>query len=153
MPSAIAAENIHPKSSTFAPCITLHSPFHSCKKQRCKYCVRIDIESLYCKSCLEPMPLVESLSYNNRCTRCYECPCCYNVVSIMISHIKEESKYYFSCQFCFWNSFKIGMIGLNPNTLLSKEKADPLQLIVTFFMHNRVVRKANSEDANEAGRR
>ncbi len=82
------------------------------------------------------MPPVEALSYNNHCTRCYECPCCYNIVNIMIAYLKDESKYYFSCQFCFWNSFKIGMVGLKPDTLLSKEKIDPLQLIVNPSMNH-----------------
>jgi len=52
----------------------------------------------------------------------------------MIIHEKNESKYYFSCQFCFWNSLKIGMVGLTPETLLSREKTDPLQLIVNFLL-------------------
>jgi hypothetical protein len=110
---------------------TLH-PNLRCKEHRCKYCVKVDIEALYCKSCLEVVPPAEALIYNNHCSRCYECPCCHSILSIMLSNVGDKSKYYFSCQFCFWNSFKIGMVGLKSETLLSREKLDPLQLIVSL---------------------
>eukprot|EP00826_Nyctotherus_ovalis_P046709 TRINITY_DN5312_c0_g2_i10.p2 TRINITY_DN5312_c0_g2~~TRINITY_DN5312_c0_g2_i10.p2 ORF type:complete len:164 (-),score=39.13 TRINITY_DN5312_c0_g2_i10:1046-1537(-) len=114
----------------FYYCGSYFSSHPSCKQHRCKYCVKVDVEALYCKSCLEVVPPAEALIYNNHCSRCYECPCCRSILNIMILNMEKNSKYYFSCQFCFWNSFKIGMVGLKSETLLSREKMDPLQLIV-----------------------
>ena len=126
----IAAVNFQPLNSIIVARSSLL--IYRCKQHRCKYCVKIDIESLYCKSCLEVVPPTEALSYNNHCTRCFECPCCYSILSIMLSSSNGKKQYYFSCQFCFWNSIEIGMVGLNSETLLGREKIDPLQLIVFF---------------------
>lgn len=97
-----------------------------CLKIRCGYCVCQEVESHYCTNCMEIVPLTEVRFKKNRCSNCFECPCCLQTLCTRAGHVPlrvaptegEESKdvktmpkkvYYLSCSMCRWTSRDAGI--------------------------------------------
>ncbi|XP_033230347.1 dynactin subunit 4 [Belonocnema kinseyi] len=93
-----------------------------CLKIRCGYCVCHEVDSHYCPSCLENLPSTEVRLKKNKCLNCFDCPCCFQTLSVRAGHapIKqaptaEDQKappkkvYYLFCSLCRWSSRDAGI--------------------------------------------
>ncbi|CEM33987.1 unnamed protein product [Vitrella brassicaformis CCMP3155] len=113
-----------------------------------RYGLTEEIDSYYCPHCLENMPSSEAMLYLNRCSKCFECPICFNTLTITAAH---DGKCFFSCQFCRWSSGEIQLEAEKPDMLVAaafqKERDSPHRtemnkLVETF-------RKASQEITRE----
>ncbi|XP_076654804.1 dynactin subunit 4 [Halictus rubicundus] len=97
-----------------------------CSKIRCGYCVCQEIDTHYCPNCMENFPFAEARLKKNKCSNCFECPCCFHTLSTRAGHVPykapppegEESKdakttpkkfYYLFCSLCRWTSRDAGI--------------------------------------------
>ncbi|XP_078036782.1 dynactin subunit 4 [Augochlora pura] len=97
-----------------------------CSKIRCGYCNCQEIDTHYCPNCMENYPFVEARLKKNKCSNCFECPCCFHTLSTRAGHVPfktvplkvEESKdaktppkkfYYLFCSLCRWTSRDAGI--------------------------------------------
>ncbi|XP_031845474.1 dynactin subunit 4 [Nomia melanderi] len=97
-----------------------------CSKTRCGYCVCQEIDTHYCPNCMENYPSAEARLQKNKCSNCFECPCCFHTLSTRAGHVPfktappegEESKdvkttpkkfYYLFCSLCRWTSRDAGI--------------------------------------------
>ncbi|XP_033325573.2 dynactin subunit 4 isoform X1 [Megalopta genalis] len=97
-----------------------------CSKIRCGYCNCQEIDTYYCPNCLENSTFVEARLEKNKCSNCFECPCCFHTLSTRAGHIPfktappegGESKdaktppkkfYYLFCSMCRWTSRDAGI--------------------------------------------
>ncbi|CAK9820857.1 Dynactin subunit 4 [Anthophora plagiata] len=97
-----------------------------CLKIRCGYCVCHEVDSHYCPNCMENLPPSEVRLKRNKCSNCFECPCCFQTLSTRAGHVPlrvappegEDSKdvkttpkkvYYLSCSLCRWTSRDAGI--------------------------------------------
>eukprot|EP00743_Colponemidia_sp_Colp-15_P006239 GILK01006711.1.p1 GENE.GILK01006711.1~~GILK01006711.1.p1 ORF type:complete len:469 (+),score=68.02 GILK01006711.1:122-1408(+) len=88
-----------------------------CSKVLCRLCLAEEIDSYYCPHCLENMPSSEAMLYLNKCSKCFECPSCFNTLSPVVS---SDQRYYFTCQFCRWDSAILGLVEERPDQLIVK---------------------------------
>ncbi|XP_014681564.1 PREDICTED: dynactin subunit 4-like [Priapulus caudatus] len=102
-----------------------------CLKLRCSKCVTHEVDNHYCPNCLENMPSTEAMLKKNRCSSCFDCPCCQHTLSTRATTLlvgatsptspdssasqpsgaAEEAPpatpkkvYYLACGFCRWTS-------------------------------------------------
>ncbi|XP_034935841.1 dynactin subunit 4 [Chelonus insularis] len=94
-----------------------------CLKIRCGYCVSHEIDSHYCPVCLENLPSSEVRLKKNKCSNCFDCPCCFQTLTVRAGHTPiravnsgEEVKastpkkvYYLCCPLCRWSSRDAGI--------------------------------------------
>lgn len=95
-----------------------------CLKIRCGYCVCQEVDLSYCPNCMENLPSTEVRLKKNRCSNCFNCPICFQMLSTRAGHAplratkEEDSKnvkavpkkvYYLSCPFCRWSSRDAGI--------------------------------------------
>ncbi|CAL7934456.1 unnamed protein product [Xylocopa violacea] len=97
-----------------------------CSKIRCGYCVCQEVDSHYCTNCMENLPSTEVRLKKNKCSNCFECPCCFQTLCTRAGHVPirvapvegENSKdvkttpkkvYYLSCSLCRWTSRDAGI--------------------------------------------
>ncbi|XP_053978943.1 dynactin subunit 4 [Hylaeus anthracinus] len=97
-----------------------------CLKIRCCYCVRQEVDFLYCPNCMEIFPPTEARLKKNKCTNCFECPYCFHALSTRAGHVPlrvvppegEDTKdvkttpkkvYYLFCSLCRWTSRDAGI--------------------------------------------
>ncbi|XP_046487628.1 dynactin subunit 4 [Neodiprion pinetum] len=99
-----------------------------CLKVRCGYCVCHEVDSHYCSNCMENLPSPEVRLKKNKCSNCFECPCCFQTLSTRaapapvraggnpsVEDTKSLAKpppkkvYYLSCSFCRWTSRDAGI--------------------------------------------
>ncbi|XP_063977538.1 dynactin subunit 4 [Diachasmimorpha longicaudata] len=95
-----------------------------CLKIRCGYCVSHEVESHYCPNCMEILPASEVRLKKNKCSNCFDCPCCFQTLTIRAGHAPlrptssnptEELKstprkvYYLCCSLCRWSSRDAGI--------------------------------------------
>ncbi|XP_043264754.1 dynactin subunit 4 [Colletes gigas] len=97
-----------------------------CSKIRCGYCLCQEVDSHYCPNCMENYPLSEARLKKNKCSNCFECPCCFHTLSTRAGHVpvrvtsaeREDVKdvkttpkkvYYLFCSLCRWTSRDAGI--------------------------------------------
>ncbi|XP_076239741.1 dynactin subunit 4 [Calliopsis andreniformis] len=97
-----------------------------CSKIRCGYCVCQEVDSHYCPNCMENLPSTEVRLKKNKCSNCFECPCCFHTLSTRAGHVPlkpapsegEDGKdvkstpkkvYYLFCSLCRWTSRDAGI--------------------------------------------
>lgn len=90
----------------------------TCTKIVCKYCMTEEIDSFFCRNCMENMPSTEAKAFRNRCFRCFQCPICFTTLQIISEQVRSGKLYHFSCQHCFWDSVSIGIQGGTLDSLL-----------------------------------
>lgn len=90
-----------------------------CKDPTCSIC---EIDSYYCPFMLENMPSQEAMQYRNKSANCFTCPDC----EAMLSVIVDDSKHFFVCSYCRWDSLDINLVEDSEQMLimssLSKER-------------------------------
>lgn len=84
----------------------------------CPYCVTEEIDSFYCRSCMENMPNTEAFAFKNKCARCFQCPACFSTLQILLNTTRAQKLYHFGCQSCYWDSMSLGLCGTSLNELL-----------------------------------
>lgn len=75
------------------------------------------VDSHFCGKCAENIPSSEARMKKNRCSSCYDCPCCQHQLSIRVSNLGQRSTdnatpkkvYYLACLFCRWTSRDVGI--------------------------------------------
>lgn len=99
-----------------------------CLKLRCGFCVCHEVDSNFCSNCLENIPSSEARRMKNRCTSCFNCPCCQHTLSARATTVVVQRKtdepskegepepkamtkkmYYLSCLACRWTSRDVGI--------------------------------------------
>ncbi|XP_011695982.1 PREDICTED: dynactin subunit 4 isoform X1 [Wasmannia auropunctata] len=98
-----------------------------CLMIRCGYCVCQEVDSHYCPNCMENLPSSEVRLKKNKCSNCFDCPCCFQTLSTRAgiapmrataSTDGEENKdvkatpkkvYYLFCSLCRWSSRDAGI--------------------------------------------
>lgn len=93
-----------------------------CLKIRCGYCVSHEVDSHYCPNCMENLPSSEVRLKKNKCSNCFDCPCCFQTLTIRAGHVpirpspnSDEIKatpkkvYYLCCSLCRWSSRDAGI--------------------------------------------
>ncbi|XP_076628370.1 dynactin subunit 4 isoform X2 [Colletes latitarsis] len=112
-------------STTIPQCVRACIDRH-CSKIRCGYCVCQEVDSHYCPNCMENYPLSEARLKKNKCSNCFECPCCFHTLSTRAGHVpvrhssaeREDVKdvkttakkvYYLFCSLCRWTSRDAGI--------------------------------------------
>ncbi|EFN61229.1 Dynactin subunit 4 [Camponotus floridanus] len=96
-----------------------------CLMIRCGYCVCQKVDSHYCPNCMENLPSSEVRLKKNKCSNCFDCPCCFQTLSTraglaatMKATEGEENKdvkatpkkvYYLFCSLCRWSSRDAGI--------------------------------------------
>ncbi|ETN60122.1 dynactin P62 subunit [Anopheles darlingi] len=56
-----------------------------CSKLRCGNCVCHEVDTHFCLNCLENIPSSEARIRKNRCSTCFNCPSCQNLLSVRSS--------------------------------------------------------------------
>uniref|UniRef100_A0A0G4I7E4 Dynactin subunit 4 n=1 Tax=Chromera velia CCMP2878 TaxID=1169474 RepID=A0A0G4I7E4_9ALVE len=105
----------------------------TCSKIRSRFELSEEIDSYYCPNCLENMPSSEAMIYLNRCSKCFECPVCFNTLIIIAP---PEGGCIFSCQYCRWSS---------KNVQMQHERADQLCVVQHLREREHIVRKTMSK--------
>ncbi|XP_015600489.1 dynactin subunit 4 [Cephus cinctus] len=97
-----------------------------CLKIRCGYCVCHEADSHYCPNCMENLPSAEVRLKKNKCSNCFDCPCCFQTLCTRAGQAplrppassadaKQDVKatpkkvYYLSCSLCRWTSRDAGI--------------------------------------------
>ncbi|KAG5339367.1 DCTN4 protein, partial [Acromyrmex heyeri] len=98
-----------------------------CLMIRCGYCVCQEVDSHYCPNCMENLPSSEVRLKKNKCSNCFDCPCCFQTLSTRagLAPVRaaaptegEENKdvkatpkkvYYLFCSLCRWSSRDAGI--------------------------------------------
>ncbi|XP_019887859.2 dynactin subunit 4 isoform X1 [Ooceraea biroi] len=101
-----------------------------CLMIRCGYCVCQEVDSHYCPNCMENLPSSEVRLKKNKCSNCFDCPCCFQTLSTRAGLASpkvpgtatategEENKdvkstpkkiYYLFCSLCRWSSRDAGI--------------------------------------------
>ena len=90
---------------------------YQCSRILCPYCVNEEIDSFYCRNCMENMPATEANAFKNRCSRCFQCPVCFITLQIHLYNYKGQKFYHFGCQGCYWDSMNLDLKGNSLNEL------------------------------------
>ena len=91
-----------------------------CNKSLCRFCLHEDeIETFYCRFCLDPIPVVKAPQEKNQCSRYLECPLCFSVTQISISAGRDKF-YYYVCMFCKWDSIAVNIKAKSLNAIIHK---------------------------------
>ncbi|KAK0074791.1 hypothetical protein PV325_007800 [Microctonus aethiopoides] len=95
-----------------------------CLKIRCGYCVAHEVDSHYCPNCMENLPSSEVRLKKNKCSNCFDCPCCFQTLTIRAGHapirpapistgddvkLTPKKVYYLCCSLCRWSSRDAGI--------------------------------------------
>lgn len=97
-----------------------------CLKIRCGFCICHEVDSHYCANCFENMPSSEARLKKNRCSSCFDCPCCFHTLSTRAAITTQprpvgeggdgkpdpkatKKMYYLSCFNCRWTSRDVGI--------------------------------------------
>lgn len=93
-----------------------------CAKIVCQFCVSQDeIETFYCRFCLDTQSAYEAQQYRNHCSRYTECPVCFSNLQItMMGASKKDQMYFYACNYCHWETFSLGLKSKLINGLLQK---------------------------------
>ena len=103
------------------------------------HCTFEEIEAYYCPHCLENLPSTEAMAFTNRCSsfsnfkynlricrcqKCAVCPCCSSSLSLSSKTVRGKGasssssrSYFFSCDYCHWDSLGLGLQALSPEAL------------------------------------
>ena len=84
----------------------------SCASYCCHYCTVPELSSYQCRGCKR---MYETNIKNNRCTFCFSCPFCENILSL--TRDPRSKCWIYLCQFCYWNSKEINMKEDRPEIL------------------------------------
>eukprot|EP00916_Digyalum_oweni_P020567 GHVL01034280.1.p1 GENE.GHVL01034280.1~~GHVL01034280.1.p1 ORF type:complete len:355 (+),score=27.23 GHVL01034280.1:38-1102(+) len=107
-----------------------------------------EIESFYCPHCLDNLPSSEAMLYLARCSKCFECPICFNTLCTIVSH---DSSCHLSCFYCRWNSRIVGLEANKAEALitmaLQREKDSPRKTEMSEIVN--IFRKSSQEMARE----
>lgn len=76
----------------------------SCSSYCCHYCTVPEFSSYQCRSCKR---VSDSISKSSKCSFCFACPYCQNVLSL--SKDPRSKNWIYLCQFCYWNTKEINM--------------------------------------------
>lgn len=95
---------------------------YTCSKILCVYCISEEIDSFFCRACMENMPPTEANAFKNRCSRCFQCPVCFHNLQITYFNLKTNKFYHFVCNSCFWDSRAFELKGSSYNELLVNNK-------------------------------
>lgn len=90
----------------------------NCNKSLCRHCTAEEIDSFYCRHCLENMPSTEAKAFKNRCSRCYACPVCFTTLQTLSNTRRGAKIYHLCCQHCYWDSANYGIVGTSLDTLV-----------------------------------
>jgi dynactin 4 len=90
---------------------------YQCSKVLCPYCVNEEIDSFYCRTCMENMPATEANAFKNRCSRCFQCPVCFSSLQVHLYSSRSQKFYHFGCQSCYWDSMNLDLKGNSLNEL------------------------------------
>ena len=74
---------------------------YACSRILCTYCVNEEIDSFYCRNCMENMPTTEANAFKNRCSRCFQCPICFTTLQVQLYTHKCTKFYHFGCVSCY----------------------------------------------------
>eukprot|EP00347_Sterkiella_histriomuscorum_P019879 403339962 len=89
-----------------------------CNKGQCRFCLHEEMESFYCRSCLDYFSSNEAATFKNKCSRYFQCPNCFTIMSVMVSPgPNKTSIYYYNCQFLKINYYK-GKYFKNPQQVI-----------------------------------
>eukprot|EP01071_Lankesteria_metandrocarpae_P015184 Lankesteria_metandrocarpae@DN940_c0_g1_i1.p1 len=107
-----------------------------CNEILCRYQIAVDYDSYYCVQCLESLPPSEAFAQGNRCSKCFDCPKCNQVLQIMpftaanaatqpTTAGEDESRnndsnrvvFQFGCSYCAWDSASIGLVAAKADML------------------------------------
>jgi len=69
--------------------------FPRCNKALCRFCLHEEMESFYCRSCLDVFSSNEAATFQNKCSRYLQCPNCMNVMSMMLTPGPNKTSVYF----------------------------------------------------------
>eukprot|EP00397_Hematodinium_sp_SG-2012_P039337 GEMP01042931.1.p1 GENE.GEMP01042931.1~~GEMP01042931.1.p1 ORF type:complete len:564 (+),score=100.35 GEMP01042931.1:114-1805(+) len=97
-----------------------------------------ELDSWYCPRCLENMPSAESMLFGVRCSKCYECPLCFQdlILQQRTDGEKDAPVFVFSCHNCRWRSDASG---------LTAESADKLQQKLHDIENKNRLKEVNSK--------
>lgn len=98
-----------------------------CLKLRCIDCVQHEVDSPYCPSCLESMPVAEAKLKKHRCSNCFDCPLCgHTLMTRATSQVSvnpddptksvTRKMYYMACGFCRWSTRDVNLPDQNVAT-------------------------------------
>lgn len=123
-----------------------------CLSIRCGYCVCHEVDSYYCPNCLENLPATEVRLKKNKCSNCFDCPCCSQTLSIRSGQVmakpsqasgsEEEPKpamkkvYYLSCSLCRWSSRDAGIPDQTVATGSWREQENPHANRITALVNS-----------------
>lgn len=94
-----------------------------CSKILCQFCTSQDeIETFYCRFCLDYCSAYEAQQYHNNCSKYKECPICFAYMQISMhgGSSRKDTIYYFACNHCRWETYSIGLHSGQINGLLQK---------------------------------
>ena len=104
--------NSHDPRSSFS----LFPPEHmlyceECQDLKCPRCVKEEILSWYCPTCLFEAPSTQVRGDGMRCTRnCLDCPLCMSQLSVVsLDPEAREPCWILNCNYCMWTSLDIGI--------------------------------------------
>jgi len=78
-----------------------------------------EIETFYCRHCLDSIPVVEAAQNKNKCSKYLECPLCFSIIQITVS-ASHDKFYFYVCNFCKWDTIAVNLKARNVNALLHK---------------------------------
>jgi dynactin-4 len=86
-----------------------------------------EILSSYCPQCLTRYMEDELLTYENRCSSCFQCPQCASVLTYSTSFSNDNSSRFLCCGYCLWRSdIKLSLTGEDKtsieSSILEKER-------------------------------
>ncbi|VDD95879.1 unnamed protein product [Enterobius vermicularis] len=71
-----------------------------CSRLRCIYCVSVEMDSMYCPTCLDSVSTGEARLKRNRCPNCFQCPLC----GVGLSMKASKNIFNFFCTTCRWSA-------------------------------------------------
>lgn len=95
---------------------------YQCSKVVCPYCVNEEIDSFYCRTCMENMPATEANAFKSKCSRCFQCPICFSTLQLQHYNYRGQKFYHFGCYSCFWDSMNFDLKGNSLNELFVSNK-------------------------------
>lgn len=126
---------------------------------RCGYCVCQEVDSHYCPNCMENLPSSEVRLKKNKCSNCFDCPCCFQTLSTRAGLASqkvpgigasasaaaegEENKdvkstpkkvYYLFCSLCRWSSRDAGIPDQSVATGAWPEQENPHTMRINILI-------------------
>ena len=75
----------HRGRDVLLPQVSVKVNYCRCNKGLCRFCLHEEMESFYCRSCLDVFSQNEAATFKNKCSRFFTCPNCFNIMSMMVS--------------------------------------------------------------------